>query len=443
MEQRKSAGRCRSADWSHRAEGLQVQEAERNTAIKSNKGYSKGGIREANTARAERESERRVAVNELNSPRAKERCLLTHRPPRPLPVAASDWLLPALLAALPCRKFSRGSRRAFIHTCSGLVSLRLRTMPESGDENDSRTASVGVPRNPANASNSSSRRSSHERATKRRKRMGDRDVRDFVPQGATFSMNPLDVGPDSVSSSDGVSGSDVGSHGANAALDAGSDDNKDGGTRIPSGNEEKPQRFDAIKVRSSHSLSRSSSVDVTTSEGDDSGGTDDDDDDDDDDTSSGTGSTNLSDDSGDSDSIDSEEADDSIVLNIGSRNPGSRNGEKPAQGSEYDPESRRVIEEGFLNSKALHTHDGVAEEHPFAQSKEEALRRFSRKYPTAPSTLVDLDHHDFEVQAKFLHFDRDINDVNLDLPIGCTECLREGHLAEVCPSKEVRPITLP
>lgn len=313
--------------------------------------------------------------------------------------------------------------------------LRPRTMSNSGDDNDSRTASVGVQRNTTNASSSSSRRGSQERSRKRQKRMGDRDVRDFVPQGATFSVNQLDIDPESASSSDGDLGSDQSlEEGENVVAATGTDGNRESGTEASIvRNGLKDTRFDAVNDRYRRSRSHSASEDGTSSEGEDS-----EIDDDDDDTSSGSGSTHLSDDSEDSGSLDSEKADDSIVLNLGSRNQENRNGERPAQGSECDLESRRVIEEGLLNGKISDTRDGTADEAPLAKSKEEALRRFSDKYPTAPSTLVDLDHHDFEVQARYLHFDRDINDINLDLPIGCTECLREGHLAEVCPSKEVR-----
>ena len=271
--------------------------------------------------------------------------------------------------------------------------------------------------------------------------MGDRDVRDFVPQGATFSVSPLDIDPDSALRSDHVSISDQDhDDGENAVPATGTDGNRENGTKASmTENELKDSRFDAVNGRYWRSHSDSASEGRTPAEGDDSEMEEEEDD-----TSSGSGSTHSSDDSEvsedseDSDSLDSEEADDSIVLNLGSRNQESRNGELASQGSKGDAESRRVIEEGLLNGKISDTRDGAADGATPAQSKEEALRRFTQKYPTAPSTLVDLDRRDFEVQARFLHFGRDINDINLDLPIACTECLQEGHLAEVCPSKEVR-----
>ena len=317
-------------------------------------------------------------------------------------------------------------------------------MSASGDENDSRTASVGLQRNLNNGSNNSSRHSSHERSRKKQKRLGDRDVRDFVPQGATFSAYPLEVDPKSTPSSDTGSSGDEGSVDANnkTASDPNTriDENQEGSTRISSneavnkdGYGKSASQFHAVNDRywRSRSDSVSSDEDNASSEGDDS------EDSDDDDSTSGSGSSHLSDDSDDSGSMDSEEADDSIMVNVGSVHE-NRNGGLSTQGSEYDTESRRVIEEGLLNGSA----GKVSEESPYSQSKEEALHRFSQKYPTAPSTLVDLGRHDFEVQAKYLYYDRDINDVNLDLPVGCIECLQPGHLAEVCPSKEVRYLLL-
>lgn len=310
-------------------------------------------------------------------------------------------------------------------------------MSASGDDNDSRTASVGLQRNLTNGSNNSSRRSSHERSRKKQKRVGDRDVRDFVPQGATFSGSPLEVDPKS------PSGSDTGSSDGEMSVDADNkstasgpniavDENQENAARTSS-NEEVRKDASGMSASQFHAVNdkywRSRSASASSDEGEISSG--DDSEDLDDDTSS-SGSSHLSDDSADSDSMDSEEADDSIMVNV------DQNGGL-SQGSEYDPESRRVIEEGLFNGTAS---DKAPEGSPYAQSKEDALHRFSQKYPTAPSTLVDLDRHDFEVQARYLFFDRDINDVNLDLPVGCIECLQTGHLSEVCPSKEVRYLCL-
>lgn len=71
-------------------------------------------------------------------------------------------------------------------------------------------------------------------------------------------------------------------------------------------------------------------------------------------------------------------------------------------------------------------------------SKEEALRSFNKKYQSQPRVLRDLTHQDLEVQAKYLYYKVDsIELLDLGLPVGCTDCLGEGHLAEICPLKEV------
>lgn len=248
-------------------------------------------------------------------------------------------------------------------------------------------------------------------------------MRDFVPQGATFSANPLAVDPDDTSSF----GSDSGSDG---------DGSKDSGeqltrtsTSIP-GKPDEPwpsSRFHAVNDRywRTRSASPSSAGDGPSRQDNslEEGEVDD----------SSSGSESL----GDSDSVDSE-ADDSIMLNIGSRCQRTRSEENQnGQSSPNDPESRRVIEEGLLKDKKPQTLDGIVEGPSSTVSKEDCLRQFSQKYPTAPSTLVDLTRQDMETLAKFLFYDRDINDLDLELPIACTECLRQGHLAEVCPSKEV------
>ncbi|KAL2862843.1 zinc knuckle domain protein [Aspergillus lucknowensis] len=102
----------------------------------------------------------------------------------------------------------------------------------------------------------------------------------------------------------------------------------------------------------------------------------------------------------------------------------------PVDGDDYDPESLPVSQ-ASINNHIPNSQNGSGD-----GAKEAALLCFAQKYPTAPSTLADLDHADLEIQAKIVFYDRDINDINLQLPITCTECMQEGHLAEVCPTKE-------
>jgi hypothetical protein len=133
--------------------------------------------------------------------------------------------------------------------------------------------------------------------------------------------------------------------------------------------------------------------------------------------------------SDDSDSLDSE-ADDSILLNIGSKENGMDDGE------DYDPE-RLMPENGIQNgTTAASTSNGV-EIKSGSQSKEEAFRLFALKYPTTPTSLVDLNKKDLETQSRYVYYDRNIHDLDLKLPISCIECQAEGHMADICPTKEV------
>jgi protein AIR1/2 len=133
--------------------------------------------------------------------------------------------------------------------------------------------------------------------------------------------------------------------------------------------------------------------------------------------------------SDDSDSLDSE-ADDSILLNIGSKENGMDDGE------DYDPE-RLMPENGIQNgTTAASTSNGVETESG-SQSKEEAFRLFALKYPTAPTSLVDLNKKDLETQSRYVYYDRNIHDLDLKLPISCIECQTEGHMADICLTKEV------
>ncbi|KAE8145258.1 hypothetical protein BDV25DRAFT_74156 [Aspergillus avenaceus] len=318
-------------------------------------------------------------------------------------------------------------------------------MPDSPGEDydDSRTASVGAQRIRGASTNGSRHSSidhlSHPKKKQRRNgKLGRTEARDFVPQGATFSANSLEVDPDTTSSSgsdsdDDSSSSDDGSDTSHAAPQSAPAPNwnkssqgairtslNNGGQKEDTGKQ--TSRFDAVNGKywrsRSESVSSNDDKDGDAEEGEVR-----------EDDSVQSSKMHLSGDSEDS-SLDSE-ADDSILLNIGSRDQtqNSMNG-GPSQGhDDYDPESVHVAQ-----ALAGQTIDGAAD--GSLASKEEAFRRFSQKYPTNPSTLADLNQEDMETQAKYIFYDRDINDINLQLPIACTECLREGHLGEVCPYKE-------
>ncbi|RAL08123.1 zinc knuckle domain protein [Aspergillus homomorphus CBS 101889] len=335
------------------------------------------------------------------------------------------------------------------------------------DEGDSRTAAVGSRTQLNGSSNRSSRQSSQDpnpHPRKRQRRNGnpdERKVEDFVPQGATFSANSLDIDPDETSSS----GSDSESAGTSSSEDKGDAASKPQaaaaappiswnkgsksairtslrGSRNTGEESQKPtaSKFDVVndKFWRSRSVSTSSAGDR-----DDAASSKYDQDDemeegevDEAERSADSSDIQGSGDSDDSESLDSE-ADDSILLNIGDRGPGQNLGQTqdgiftPDGDVDYDLGTRPTAN----GRKSRSTQDDLIDGAP-KMSKEDALRRYSEKYPTAPSVLADLDREDMDFQAKYRFYDRDINAIDLQLPIACTECLQEGHLAEVCPSKE-------
>ncbi|KAJ5638049.1 hypothetical protein N7490_007928 [Penicillium lividum] len=321
-------------------------------------------------------------------------------------------------------------------------------MADSGDEEDSRTASVGIQRPRSN--NSSNRGSGNDsRPKKRRRRNQSRasDVSDILPRGASFSLNPLEVDPDETTSSGSSASSEsdsdsdspekpapVNPHAGSTAPAISWNQGRKApvrttlGKRKASGEvQSKPQatgpeskQFTAVNafwdVRDGSSSPKPSGEKTgVASEQQPEDGLE--------------GSSDLEegevDSRSDSDavSLDSE-ADDSILLNIGEK--------VDDVADEYNPEGLAVAN-GQINGNVT---NGGAPAPTSSESKEEAFQRYAKKYPTTPATLVDLNQEDMEIQAKFIYWDRNINDIDLQLPVGCTECLQNGHLSEVCPTKE-------
>ncbi|KAJ5814813.1 hypothetical protein N7474_006590 [Penicillium riverlandense] len=319
-------------------------------------------------------------------------------------------------------------------------------MPDLSDEDaDSRTAAVGVQRSRSNPQSAvSSRHGSDDslRPSKKRRRNGregDREVADFVPRGAAFSANSLAVDPDSTSSSGSSSDSSDDDDGDS---DAPAPANPHAGNTAPAiswnqgrksavrttlgkrtaqpGNDKSASADQFNTVNGAYWGTRSASV------------------------SSAEKDTEMKDqpqkngeledgeidpDSDSADSVSSDpEADDSIMLNT-----------EPLDSADGATDSLQplVLGRGHPNGKPSAPALGIESTHAAPRSKEEAFQLLSRKYPTVPTTLMDLDKADLELHAKYLFFDRDIHDIDLNLPITCIECLREGHLAEVCPTKEV------
>lgn len=322
-------------------------------------------------------------------------------------------------------------------------------MPDtSGDEADSRTAAVGVQRNRGintgrNSQDGDSRPTKKQRRNRSRT---DHIVNDFVPRGASFSATSLEVDPDETSSSGSSSHASDDSDGSDARDNPGFANPHAGSTapaiswnqgrknavrtslgkRKTGPRAERPAAKQFKAVNGAYWRSRSASVSSGASEaaGMDEG---------EESSELEEGEVDSRSDSDDSISVNSA-ADNSIMLNIGSK--------KDSTADDYDPES--VILDppptngatNGLSSAKLSTSFLDVQPVP-TETKEEAFQRFSHKYPTAPTALVDLTRTDLETVAKYLHWDRHISEIDLQLPVGCTECQGLGHLAEVCPTKEV------
>ncbi|KAH2915366.1 hypothetical protein KXW73_004871 [Aspergillus fumigatus] len=277
----------------------------------------------------------------------------------------------------------------------------------SDNENDSRTASVGVQRSRLNDLADSSRPNSSDpnpNPRKRQRRNGKSavpDVRDFVPQGATFTAASLEVDPDSASSSGSDSSDDDDSDSKSTTSDAENQNtartnpqapainwnktSKSGirtslSRRADSTGENKQASFQFKAVNDKFWRSRSASVssdggdqDVTLveNEGDMEEGELDEE------TSAESSDMDQSGDSDDSVSLDSE-ADDSILLNIGDQND-----QTDGLSAEVKPVSV----------------NGLAASDRSTISKEESHRLFSQKYSVTPTILADLDRNDMEIQA--------------------------------------------
>ncbi|KAL5001914.1 hypothetical protein BDV10DRAFT_140119 [Aspergillus recurvatus] len=365
-------------------------------------------------------------------------------------------------------------------------------MPDiPSDEEDSRTASLAAQRNrgSASASNHSSRHTSREPPSKRRRRgrgKQDTDVQDFVPKGATFSATSLEVDPESESTSASESDSSSGNESeSDREKEVESVSNvRGGGVSAPAPNWNKTgksvirtslrsrqtanananrngscntdsesaaaKKFEAVNGMYWRSRSSSASpgreqrntVEERKSEKAATGDNDVQMEDGEVNEANEISADSQSDDSG---SLDSE-ADDSIMLNIGSRGQNRSqhdvihisDDDSESEGDGYDPEALSVSQTpatvNILDGSNVDGADGGSAAN--SESKEGALLRFAQKYPSTPSILADLEREDMELQARIMFYNRDINDINLQLPITCMECLQEGHLAEVCPTRE-------
>ncbi|EED17840.1 zinc knuckle domain protein [Talaromyces stipitatus ATCC 10500] len=317
----------------------------------------------------------------------------------------------------------------------------------SDDEGDSRTASVGQARSQG-PTNSGKKRSQKSHKTSKK------DLQDLVPQGAKFSTTPLQVDPDSTSSSGPDSSNSDGEPDQNM--------NKRRKTNAPAINWNQASRsairttlgakptaavakiqqaksaFNAVNDK--YFRSRSASI----SDGEAANKCD---------TRANENSTEAEeepktyfvDDSDASDSEDVSEGDDSMMLNIKQRSNGHGldgaqddviNLSTPPFVVDISPNLHppQLDQQETQEDSSFISEPSITQLPP--QSKAEAFSEFAASYKTSPAILADLKVKDLEIQARFFFYNSNINELDLTRPISCTECLQEGHLAAVCPSKE-------
>lgn len=319
----------------------------------------------------------------------------------------------------------------------------------SDDEGDSRTASVGQARSQSNLSPSTSGKKKSRKSNKSARK----ELQDFVPQGAKFSTTPLEVDPENSTSS---SGSDS----SNSDNETERNTNKRRKTNAPAINWNQASRsairttlgakpaataaksqqpksaFDAVNDKFFRSRSASISEEEAPSK-DDIGTTK---------PSSNADQeqkTYFVDDSDASDSGEVSEGDDSMMLNIGQQSNG--HGLDGAKDDVVDLSTPPFVVDTLpstqINQPDTQETGSVLSEPSITQlppqSKAEAFAEFAANYTTSPAILADLKVKDLEIQARFFFYNSNINELDLTRPISCTECLQEGHLSSVCPTKEV------
>lgn len=318
----------------------------------------------------------------------------------------------------------------------------------SDDEGDSRTALVGQARSQSNPSPSTSGKKKSRKSNKSEKK----ELQDFVPQGAKFSTTPLEVDPEKPTSS---SGSDS----SNSDNEPGQNRNKRRKKNAPAinwnqasrsairttlgakpaatavKNQQTKSAFDTVNDKYFRSRSASTSDGEAPSK---------------DDVSATKPSpkadqepkTYFVDDSDASDSGEVSEGDDSMMLNIGQQSNGhGLDGAQDDVDLSTSPFIVDTLPSTQLNQPDTQETGSVLSESSITQlpprSKAEAFAEFAASYTTSPAILADLKVKDLEIQARFFFYNSNINEIDLTRPISCTECLQEGHLASVCPTKEV------
>lgn len=344
----------------------------------------------------------------------------------------------------------------------------------SDDDGDSRTASIGQARVQSKSSSPTSQLAANDTNGRKKSQTTDktakRDLQDFVPGGGKFSTTPLAVDPEDSTSSSG-------SYSSNHNNEPEQNMNKRRKPNAPAiswnqasrssirtslgarsalaavKNQQTKSAFDAVNDKYFRSRSASASAEEEHEDNDVNEET------------KPIGhnpnareetKTYFVDDSDNSESGEVSEGGDSMMLNIGQQ--GDRHGlnGSPDDGVGASTFPFILDTSPNLNSVPLHVSTDLDQQRGRSdieengsvlsdpsvtqlppQSKDEAFAEFAAIYTTSPAILADLKVKDLEIQARFFFYNSSIHELDLTKPISCTECLQEGHLAFVCPSKEV------
>ena len=137
------------------------------------------------------------------------------------------------------------------------------------------------------------------------------------------------------------------------------------------------------------------------------------------------------------------EGDESIVLNMGTVDTAkalnAASAEKNGQNMDVDMPNGATQANGARTEASFSQVLTPEELSTHREKKEGAARAFNARYTAHPHILADLHRGDLEIQAKYVFYTKSVEELDLLLPIRCTDCLKEGHLAEICPEKEVGP----
>ena len=147
--------------------------------------------------------------------------------------------------------------------------------------------------------------------------------------------------------------------------------------------------------------------------------------------------------SSDSEAGEITEGEDTMVLNMGAVGQAGEAADtachtelaedKGAHGEQDEKNLENASQKSLTTNGTEVPHELMSEQ----GLKEAAIRAFNDKYRSDPQTLADLHREDLELQAKYIFYNVTIDMLDLRRPITCMECFKEGHLADVCPNKEV------